>query len=115
GIYQIPISAVDNNGEVYAYQNAKWTKIKVDIQQELGDEVRISTQNNLTGISIATNHRHKLVGYSPGKSADYMGTLANPIIILFLGGFMIAEAAVKYNFDKNLTKYLLRPFGSKPK
>ena len=45
----------------------------------------------------------------------FIGTLANPIIILFLGGFILAEAAVKYDLDKNLTRFLLRPFGTKPK
>lgn len=44
----------------------------------------------------------------------YMATLASPIIILFLGGFMLADGAVKFDLDKNLTRILLKPFGSKP-
>lgn len=52
--------------------------------------------------------------YEPTSYTDFIGTLANPIIILFLGGFMLAEAAVKYNLDKNITRLLLRPFGEKP-
>lgn len=58
--------------------------------------------------------QERLSGFSPARASEYMGVLANPIIILFLGGFMIAEAAVKYNFDKNLTRYMLRPFGTAP-
>jgi sodium-dependent dicarboxylate transporter 2/3/5 len=54
-------------------------------------------------------------GFKPGSPAAYVGTLANPIIILFLGGFMIADAAVKFNFDKNVTRVMMRPFGTKPK
>ena len=46
--------------------------------------------------------------------AVYFATLSSPIIILFLGGFMLANAAVKYNLDTNLTRYLLKPFGTKP-
>lgn len=46
--------------------------------------------------------------------AVYMGTLASPIIILFLGGFMLADGAVKFDLDKNLTRILLKPFGQKP-
>lgn len=52
--------------------------------------------------------------YSPTAYTSFIGTLANPIIILFLGGFVLADAAVKYDLDKNLTRILLRPFGSKP-
>lgn len=53
--------------------------------------------------------------YNPTPYTDFIGTLANPIIILFLGGFVLADAAVKYDLDKNLTRILLKPFGSKPK
>jgi len=53
--------------------------------------------------------------YSPNAYTDFIGTLANPIIILFLGGFVLADSAVKYDLDKNLTRILLKPFGSKPK
>ncbi|MAO65736.1 MAG: transporter [Balneola sp.] len=53
--------------------------------------------------------------YAPNAYTDFIGTLANPIIILFLGGFVLADAAVKFDLDKNLTRILLKPFGSKPK
>lgn len=53
-------------------------------------------------------------GYSPVSYIQFLATLADPIIILFLGGFVLADASVKYDFDKYLTKVLLRPFGSKP-
>ncbi len=53
--------------------------------------------------------------YSPTHFTTFISTLADPIIILFLGGFVLADASVKYNFDKYLTKKLLTPFGSRPK
>lgn len=53
--------------------------------------------------------------YDPVSYSQFVATLANPIIILFLGGFVLADAAVKYNFDKNMTRILLKPFGSSPK
>ncbi|WP_040516939.1 SLC13 family permease [Gracilimonas tropica] len=53
--------------------------------------------------------------YIPNSYTDFIGTLANPIIILFLGGFVLADAAVKFDLDKNLTRILLKPFGSSPK
>ncbi len=53
--------------------------------------------------------------YSPVPYQTFIATLADPIIILFLGGFVLADAAVKYNFDKNMTRILLKPFGQDPK
>ncbi|MCR5183738.1 MAG: DASS family sodium-coupled anion symporter [Opitutales bacterium] len=44
-----------------------------------------------------------------------MATFANPIIMLFLGGFFLAAAATKYKMDLNLARVLLKPFGSNPK
>ena len=54
-----------------------------------------------------------IAGYEPQSYTQFIGTLANPIIILFLGGFVLADAAVKYDFDKNLTRILLSPFGNR--
>ena len=45
---------------------------------------------------------------------DIMATFANPIIMLFLGGFFLAMAATKYRLDVNLARILLKPFGEKP-
>lgn len=44
-----------------------------------------------------------------------MATFANPIIMLFLGGFFLAAAATKYKMDLNLARVLLKPFGKNPK
>lgn len=44
-----------------------------------------------------------------------MATFANPIIMLFLGGFFLAAAATKYKLDLNLARVLLKPFGKNPK
>lgn len=54
-------------------------------------------------------------GVEPMKFKSIMATFANPIIMLFLGGFFLAEAATKYNMDKNLARVLLKPFGTNPK
>ncbi len=55
------------------------------------------------------------VDYTPLPYTEFIATLADPIIILFLGGFVLADASVKYDFDKNLTRILLQPFGKRPK
>ncbi len=46
-------------------------------------------------------------------AADIMATFANPIIILFLGGFILAIAATKSGLDVLLARTLIRPFGKK--
>lgn len=43
-------------------------------------------------------------------SASFFANLANPVIILFMGGFMIADGAAKYGLDKNLAAVMLKPF-----
>lgn len=47
------------------------------------------------------------------KAKDIMATFANPVIMLFLGGFILAIAATKYGLDVLLAKNLIRPFGKK--
>lgn len=44
-----------------------------------------------------------------------MAAFANPIIMLFLGGFVLAIAATKVGLDVQLAKILLKPFGTNPK
>jgi solute carrier family 13 (sodium-dependent dicarboxylate transporter), member 2/3/5 len=45
-------------------------------------------------------------------AAAYFATLADPVIVLFLGGFLIAEGAAKFDLDRNLAAVLLRPFAA---
>ncbi|MGN1229602.1 MAG: SLC13 family permease [Prevotella sp.] len=42
-----------------------------------------------------------------------MATFADPVIMLFIGGFILAIAAGKTGIDAYLAKILLRPFGNK--
>ena len=49
------------------------------------------------------------------KYTDIMSTFSHPIILLFLGGFFLAMATTKYRLDINLTRIILKPFGSNPK
>jgi sodium-dependent dicarboxylate transporter 2/3/5 len=51
-----------------------------------------------------------------GETVPYksiMATFADPIIMLFLGGFFLGAAATKYRMDTNLGRVLLRPFGTR--
>ena len=47
------------------------------------------------------------------SSKDIMATFANPVIMLFLGGFILAIAATKSGLDVLLAKNLIKPFGNK--
>ena len=42
-----------------------------------------------------------------------MATFADPVIMLFIGGFVLAIAATKTGLDSHLAKVLLKPFGKK--
>ena len=53
-----------------------------------------------------------------GTYVDYksiMAAFADPVIMLFLGGFVLAIAASKAGLDVTLAKVLLKPFGKNPK
>lgn len=47
------------------------------------------------------------------KYRTLMATFADPIIILFMGGFVLAIGAEKVGLDKNLARVLFKPFGKK--
>ncbi|MBQ5835855.1 MAG: anion permease, partial [Bacteroidaceae bacterium] len=47
------------------------------------------------------------------NSKDVMATFADPVIMLFLGGFMLAIAATKTGLDVRLARALLIPFGKR--
>ena len=46
---------------------------------------------------------------------DIMAAFADPVIMLFLGGFVLAFAATKVGLDVQLAKVMLKPFGKNPK
>lgn len=50
------------------------------------------------------------VGEEALKYSSYFATLANPVIILFLGGFLIADGAAKFGLDHNLAAVFMKPF-----
>lgn len=51
-----------------------------------------------------------LIGYK-----DIMASFADPVVMLFLGGFVLAIIASKYGMDAVIAKGLLSIFGTKPK
>ena len=53
-----------------------------------------------------------------GTLVDYksiMASFADPVVMLFMGGFVLAIVASKYGMDAVMAKFLLGLFGKKPK
>ncbi|TVQ93594.1 MAG: SLC13/DASS family transporter [Bacteroidetes bacterium] len=103
-----------DDSKVYILKDEiNYKPLQVKVLEE-GDNVVFVSADIQPDTKLVADTQHKLVGYKPVSFSVFFGTLASPIIILFLGGFMLAGASVKYNLDKNLTSVLLKPFGQKP-
>lgn len=111
--YTIPATALSASGTVWVKDSNQWSEIQVTLVEDQSGILTVEGDISPSA-QIAVDVSHRSVNFVPRRFNDYIGTLANPIIILFLGGFMLAQGAVKYNFDKNLTRYLLKPFGTRP-
>ena len=71
----------------------------------------------IVGLLFAVSNKGFMVD-GAGTTVAYkeiMASFADPVIMLFLGGFVMAIAANKVGLDAYLAKALLRIFGSKPK
>ncbi len=65
-----------------------------------------------SGLSFLTS------GYEKSELMSYksiMYTFANPTVMLFMGGFILALVASKSGIDVSMARAMLRPFGSNPK
>ncbi len=57
------------------------------------------------------------LGFAAGDSPGWrtiVAAAADPVLILFFGGFLLARAAVKEGVDHAMSGLLLRPFGGRP-
>ena len=79
-----------------------------------------ATSVSLIGILLLTTSDNAFNFFRTGIGKEelldheaLMATFADPIIILFLGGFILAIAATKSGLDVYLARTLLKPFGSK--
>lgn len=71
----------------------------------------------LQAMLLANPGRWPGFGFEAGASPSYRQILANaadPVLVLFFGGFVLAHAAVKEGVDRALSARLLRPFGTRP-
>ncbi len=49
------------------------------------------------------------------SAKSIMAAFADPTVMLFMGGFVLAIAATKFKLDATLASAILKPFGTKPK
>ncbi len=52
--------------------------------------------------------------YTPRAFRDYYAALADPVLLLVLGGFFLAMGSSRFKLDKAMGRLLLRPFGTTP-
>ena len=72
--------------------------------------ILLTTSNKGLGFLISKENVGTLTNYK-----DVMAAFADPVIMLFLGGFVLAFAATKVGLDVQLAKIMLKPFGKNPK
>ena len=72
--------------------------------------ILLTTSNKGLGFLMAKENIGELTNYK-----SIMAAFADPVIMLFLGGFVLAFAATKVGLDVQLAKVMLKPFGTNPK
>ena len=72
--------------------------------------ILLTTSNKGLGFLMAKDNIGELTNYK-----SIMAAFADPVIMLFLGGFVLAFAATKVGLDVQLAKLMLKPFGTNPK
>ena len=72
--------------------------------------ILLTTSNKGLGFMMDKENIGALTNYR-----DIMAAFADPVIMLFLGGFVLAFAATKVGLDVQLARVMLKPFGNKPK
>jgi solute carrier family 13 (sodium-dependent dicarboxylate transporter), member 2/3/5 len=58
------------------------------------------------------------LGFETGDAPSYrdiLGAAADPVLVLFFGGLVLARAVVKTGLDRVMCGLLLRPFGTEPR
>lgn len=72
--------------------------------------ILLTTSNKGLGFLVSGENIGALTNYK-----DIMAAFADPVIMLFLGGFVLAFAATKVGLDVQLARVMLKPFGTNPK
>jgi hypothetical protein len=90
-------------------------QLEVEILERSADQVRVRHANLSTNELVWTKPDHWQASYRPTAYRSFFAALADPIIILFLGGCLLADASVKYRLDRAMTRLFLKPVGERPR
>ena len=55
------------------------------------------------------------LGFSGNQYAIFLKPFFNPVVVLFLGGFVMADALKRYKLDERISRSILRRVGTRPK
>jgi len=114
-VFRVPESALGQGNALLVVEGSKIvSKPKVMVVAELDGEVLVQGGSLVSGATALSDAEHRSVTGGAYSYSKFYGALSSPIIMLFLGGFVLASAAVKFGLDQNLTRILLKPFGNKP-
>lgn len=114
--FRLPAGAVAEGSEVLvARPNGTFEVVQVEVLERGPDTARVQSGRLSSGSQVLTQPEHWLGRYVPASYRTFFAALADPIIILFLGGCLLADASVKYRLDRALTRMFLRPLGTSPR
>ena len=89
-------------------------RIAVEILDQRPDTAVVRSASISADSLVLTDPDHWLTTYRPTPYRNFFAALADPIIILFMGGCLLADASVKYRLDRSLTRMFLKPVGTNP-
>lgn len=112
-LFRVPSTALTPQNELILQRKNQYTKCKVLVKRQMGNQVIVQSLDLSSNVQILADASHWLARYQPLSYQAFYGILSDPIIILFLGGCMLAEAASRYRVDRALTRLLLQIVGSK--
>lgn len=87
---------------------------EVQVVEQEGSQVWVRAPGLSTNSVVLTRPGHWLATYQPTSYRSFFASLADPIIILFMGGCLLANASVMYRLDRSLTRLVLKPLGTNP-
>lgn len=115
-VLELPASAVASDRYVVVeVPGVGPRQLEVRVLHVEEERAWIQSAELTTESMVFTRPNHWLASYRPTPSRTFFAALADPIIILFLGGCLLADASVKYRLDRALTRLFLRPVGENPR
>jgi len=113
--WEVPTKALKNDRGVLLERPGQAPQsIEAKIVQRNGETVWIQAAGLGESSRVISDPTHWLTTYKPTPYRTFFASLADPVIILFMGGCLLADASVKYRLDRALTSLFLAPMGSAP-